>query len=41
MVQGSSAVLVWSVKCVAQRFTPDLQLRVQMELFRQMVNEVR
>ena len=38
-VQGSSAVLVWSIKCVAQRFTPDLQLCRQMELFRQMVNE--
>ncbi len=31
--------MVWSIKCVAQRFTPDLQLCSQMELFRQMVNE--
>ena len=39
MVQESSKVLAWSIKCVAQRFTPDLQLCSQMELFRQMVNE--
>ena len=32
--------MVWSIKCVAQRFTPDPQLCSQMELFRQMVNQV-
>ena len=31
--------MVWSIKCVAQHFTPDPQLCSQMELFRQMVNE--